>query len=92
MSGPPTTMSPPTAKQVRDLLVVLGLDPCAEHAPADEDEEVSGLLGALLAAAQRHIQDRRRHADVIDLAYHQARHHFGFPPCSCGSPHDIVVG
>lgn len=82
-------MPAPAVEDLRAALLALGFDPCAEHAPADQDEEVSGLLACLLAVTQRHIQGRERHSDVIDVAYHETRRALAFPPCTCGSPHDI---
>lgn len=84
----PEPLPVPALADLRALLVSMGLDPCVEHAPDDVDEEISGLLGSLLATTQQHVLRRRRHADTIDLAYHSARRHFGAPPCECGSHHD----
>lgn len=86
-----TTTPPPipSAGRLRAALADLGFHPCAEHAPVDPAEEAAGLLGALLAVTQSHIQRQRPHADTIDAVYHHTRTLLGgFPPCPCGSVHD----
>lgn len=86
--APVTPMPAPTVEQLRAALEALGVDACLDHAPSNNAEHVSGLLAALLAAVQRHIQDRSHHSLIIDEAYHNTRDHLGFPPCNCGSPCD----
>lgn len=75
----------PTVEQLRAALAALGVYPCehAEHKPADERQEVAGLLACLMATAQRHVQLRPEYADTIAGAYHAMRHNFGFPCFDC---------
>lgn len=85
MTAPPAPDRPTTVDpaELRRVLVHLGLDACAEHAPHDPDEEASGLLAALLAVVQWHIQARRADAQTIARGYHQTRNALGFPCGGC---------
>jgi hypothetical protein len=83
---------PRSSVSVEQLLVALrklGVEPCVEHAPGDPEQQAAGLLGALLAAAQWHMQ-ATGHRDQVDVSYHLMRAHLGFPPCTCGSRLDEV--
>lgn len=82
-----------SVEQLRSALTMLGIDPCADHAPDDPEQEAAGLLAALLAGTQWHIQtSAEQHGEQIDLSYHLMRTHLGFPPCRCGSPYDHGIG
>lgn len=78
-------------EQLRTALATLGIDPCADHAPDDPEQEIAGLLAAMLAGIQWHIQESaQQYGEQIDVSYHLMRAHLGFPPCRCGSPNDAA--
>lgn len=77
-----------TEETTAEVLRLLGVSACTEHAPDDSGERIAGHLAGAFAVIQQHVAARQEHQAAIGVAYHAVRARYTEEPCKCGSRYD----